>query len=68
MFKDNKITEEIENLFYILDTEINIRVESIITDLHKYRDEFRKELTDLKSKYTKYGSSSSFFDVYHLLI
>ena len=56
MLEDNKITEEIENIFYIHETEIDIRVESIITDLHKYRDEFMKELNELKSKYTKYGN------------
>ena len=51
--QDKKITEEIETIFYILETEIDLRIESIITDLHKYRDEFRKELAELKSKFTK---------------
>ena len=35
----------------MIENEIDIRIESIITDLHKYRDELRTELNGIKNKF-----------------
>ena len=35
----------------MIENEIDIRIESIITDLHKYRDELRIELNGIKNKF-----------------
>ncbi len=47
-FLDESINHEIEQRFALIENEIDLRVESIIKDLHEYRDEFRKSLDDIK--------------------
>ena len=47
------LNDEINNKFNLIENEIDIRIESIITDLHKYRDELRDELSGIKTKFIK---------------
>ena len=50
---DENLNDEINNKFNLIENEIDIRIESIITDLHKYRDELRDELNGIKSDFIK---------------
>ena len=50
---EESLNDEINNKFNLIENEIDIRIESIITDLHKYRDELRYELNGIKTKLIK---------------
>ncbi len=52
-FLEENLNDEINNKFYLIENEIDIRIESIVTDLHKYRDELRDELNLIKTKFIK---------------
>ena len=54
LISDESVNEEVNNRFYAIENEIDIRVESIIMDLNKNRDELRKELNEMKDSYSKY--------------
>ena len=47
ILKVEKLNQEIRNRFFIIENEIDTRVESLIAELHEYRDEFKRELNEM---------------------
>ena len=45
---DDNINQEVEKKFVLVENEIDLRIESIIKDLHEYREEFRHHLDEIK--------------------
>ena len=51
--KDEKLVEELKNKIQAIEFEIDIRVESLITEIHNERDDLRDALKLFKQNYEK---------------
>jgi hypothetical protein len=52
-FEDESLNQEIEDRILIIENEIDKRIESLISEIHDYRDEFRREVEEIKKKLIK---------------
>ena len=65
------MNHEIQDRFLIIENEIDRRIESLISELHDYRDEFRREVDEIKNRIItlvlgKYAFKHSFKNLFPL--
>ena len=53
-FLESSLTDEICHKIEIIENEMDIRVESLIEEIHKYHDTCKLKLGQLKEKYFEY--------------
>ena len=51
---EDSIMDELNHKIESIEFEMDIRVESLIEDIHKYRDEYKNKLVIYKEKFIKY--------------